>query len=110
MYTIEQSGSTGKEAGQKEAEEELAVTMHIIILNVVVSVAASVIVDLLLMSGDIEENPGPGGSYKSKCRISLVCQRFLLIIDLDYNSVDVWGAKCVKNTCKWHICISPSDI
>ena len=32
------------------------------LLDTVLSAAASVIDSLLLMSGDIEENPGPGGS------------------------------------------------
>ena len=32
------------------------------LLDVVLSVAASVIFSLLLISGDVEENPGPGGS------------------------------------------------
>ena len=31
-------------------------------LDVVMSVAASVILSLLLISGDVEENPGPGGN------------------------------------------------
>ena len=31
-------------------------------LDVVMSVAASVILSLLLISGDVEENPGPGGT------------------------------------------------
>ena len=30
-------------------------------LDVIMSVAASVILSLLLISGDVEENPGPGG-------------------------------------------------
>ena len=34
------------------------------VLDVILSVAASVILSLLLLSGDVEENPGPlGGSY-----------------------------------------------
>ena len=32
------------------------------LLDTVLSVAASVIVSKLLMSGDVEKNPGPGGS------------------------------------------------
>ena len=32
------------------------------LLDTVLSVAASVIASLLLKSGDVEENPGPGGS------------------------------------------------
>ena len=34
-------------------------------LDVVMSVAASVILSLLLISGDVEENPGPGGNGDS---------------------------------------------
>ena len=33
-----------------------------VLLDVVLSVAASVTFSLLLISGDVEENPGPGGS------------------------------------------------
>ena len=33
-----------------------------VLLDVVLSVAASVILSLLLISGDVEENPGPGGN------------------------------------------------
>ena len=33
------------------------------LLDTVLSADASVIDSLLLMSGDVEENPGPGGSY-----------------------------------------------
>ena len=33
------------------------------ILDVAMSIAASVIVSLLLLSGDIEQNPGPGKEY-----------------------------------------------
>ena len=37
-------------------------------LDVVLSVAASVISSLLLLSGDVEENPGPfGGIYITSC-------------------------------------------
>ena len=34
------------------------------LLDTVVAVAASVVISLLLMSGDIEEDPGPGGRYQ----------------------------------------------
>ena len=33
------------------------------VLDVAMSIAASVIVSLLLLSGDIEQNPGPGKEY-----------------------------------------------
>lgn len=42
------------------ASKILSVTRFL--LDSVLSVAASVIVTLLLTSGDVEENPGPGGS------------------------------------------------
>ena len=31
------------------------------LLDIVLAVAASVVISLLLMSGDVEEDPGPGG-------------------------------------------------
>ena len=34
------------------------------LLGTAVAVAASVVISLLLMSGDIEEDPGPGGRYQ----------------------------------------------
>ena len=34
------------------------------LLDTVVAMAASVVISLLLMSGDIEEDPGPGGRYQ----------------------------------------------
>ena len=61
-------------------------------LDVVMSVAASVILSLLLISGDVEENPGPGGNNNSLflwCIYSYlhVILRFCFT-DLDYNAVD----------------------
>ena len=35
------------------------------LLDTVVAVAASVVISLLLMSGDVEEDPGPGGRYQA---------------------------------------------
>ena len=49
-----------KEGNKWEAARVLAVGRAL--LDVVLSVAASVILSLLLISGDVEENPGPGGS------------------------------------------------
>ena len=44
-----------------QAEAFAALSVTISQLGIVSSVAASVVRSLLLMSGDVEENPGPGG-------------------------------------------------
>ena len=44
-----------------QAETFTALAVAISQLDIVSSVAASVVRSLLLMSGDVEENPGPGG-------------------------------------------------
>ena len=49
-----------KEGNKWEAARVLAVGRAL--LDVVLSVAASVTLSLLLISGDVEKNPGPGGS------------------------------------------------
>ena len=50
---------------KREGAWELVVAKAM--LDVVLSVAASVILSLLLLSGDVEENPGPiGGIYLYK--------------------------------------------
>ena len=55
---IEGIDSSTKEAKLRKCNIDFApVTMF----DAVVSVAASVITSLLVISGDIEENPGPGG-------------------------------------------------
>ena len=60
------------------------------LLDVILSVAASVVLHLLLISGDIEENPGPRGMMI--IRIACIDENlaFLLCSDLaiDYSSVD----------------------
>ena len=67
------------------------------VLDVVLSVAASVISSLLLISGDVEENPGPLGGIPilySKCLgpepgcIVLFSFTYCMHTDLNYNSVD----------------------
>ena len=60
------------------------------VLDIALSIAASVIVSLLLLSGDIEQNPGPG---KEHCCIHIYSEPFTMIChsvgtDLDYASVD----------------------
>ena len=45
----------------EQAETGTALAVAISQLDIVSSVAASVVKSLLLMSGDVEENPGPGG-------------------------------------------------
>ena len=44
-----------------QAESFTALAVVISQLDIVTSAAASVVRSLLLMSGDVEENPGPGG-------------------------------------------------
>ena len=60
------------------------------ILDVSLSIAASVIAFLLLLSGDIEENPGPGGIQMKLLSIDLGHKLMytIWITDLDYDSVD----------------------
>ena len=45
------------------------------VLDVVLSVAASVISTLLLLSGDVEENPGPVGGIFSRIVYIIICDR-----------------------------------
>ena len=45
---------------RKEKEVSWVLVMVKALLDTILSVAASVILSLLLTSGDIEENPGPG--------------------------------------------------
>ena len=61
----------------------------IALLDTVTSVAASVITTLLLISGDVEENPGPGGIIQLTKLITCLHQDFFFYCaDLDLNSVD----------------------
>ena len=66
---FEQSGSL-----QAKRREDLMI-QHLAssILDVVLSVAATVISSLLLLSGDIEQNPGPG---KTNCYIHVYSKPF----------------------------------
>ena len=63
-------------------------------LDIVLSVAASVILSLLLLSGDVEENPGPVGwivALISVCGCVFSSDSGSAVhtsTDLDYNSVD----------------------
>ena len=58
---VESSGHVGKSVIRPwKVSRILAVARAL--LDVVLSVAASVIFSLLLISGDVEKNPGPGGS------------------------------------------------
>ena len=94
-----------KEEGKKwEAARVLAVGRAL--LDVVLSVAASVIFSLLLISGDVEENPGPGGSYNDLPAQSDIpyVDGIVLCIDIDYNSVDaaqILGRLSINITCMW---------
>ena len=60
------------------------------ILDIALSIAASVISSLLLLSGDIEQNPGPG--MELCCMFIHYCLAIIIIctigVDLDYNNVD----------------------
>ena len=57
------------------------------LFGIVLSVAASVTASLLMLSGDIEENPVPGKEHRI-----LLCSQYaihcIIGADLDYNSVD----------------------
>ena len=67
--------------------------LHLIncILDVALSVSASVVASLLLLSGDIEENPGPGKEHRCINFITIMVWPLcctIIITDLDYESVD----------------------
>ena len=72
----------------EQAETGTALAVAISQLDIVSSVAASVVKSLLLMSGDVEENPGPGGRYNyimmvgSKCIYACMCMQFQIILSL----------------------------
>ena len=57
-------------------------------MDVVMSVAASVIFSLLLISGDVEENPGPGPGGKDIHHDKFISMLMYVCAELDYNSVD----------------------
>ena len=60
-------------------------------LDTALSVAATVIASLLLLSGDIEQNPGPGKEQRTLYSYNNIVYFYwfnLLHVDLDYNSVD----------------------
>ena len=55
------------EAKQQRNKSEIVRCLAVAkaLLDTVLAVAASVVISLLLMSGDVEEDPGPGGSLAS---------------------------------------------
>jgi hypothetical protein len=61
------------------------------VLDVVLSVAASVILSLLLISGDVEENPGPVGGIIILCcydtTISLIYHARIISMFLSLNFI-----------------------
>ena len=59
---MESSDRREKTVIRSKLKASRVLTMARALLDVVLSVAASVIFSLLLISGDVEENPGPGGS------------------------------------------------
>ena len=60
MFAIEGISSSSKEAKRRKCDVDFAISAAMI--GAVGSVAASVITSLLVMSGDIEVNPGPRGN------------------------------------------------
>ena len=64
------------------------------LMDVVMSVAASVISSLLLNSGDVEENPGPGTGGRPGCIHNMIkngivaALHVLKFTDIDYKDVD----------------------
>ena len=60
------------------------------LLDTVLSVASSVIVCKLLMSGDVEKNPGPGGRWIIATYHTIFSEHHLhyfFSAELDYNNV-----------------------
>ena len=92
----------------KKRREDLTIQYLVnSILDVTLSVAGTVISSLLLLSGDIEQNPGPG---KTNCYIFmftpnllLICQSVGTCTDLDYASVDATQilSKCPHDVKTW---------